>query len=205
MVRSGSPAGRLAPKARPAATILFAGPMGTGVGIAADIAADVARLSHRTVTRRRDFTSAAATIGPNSPHPHPHSKPTPIVLQVVSFGDAEHKADPARIDIAIAWDHASAAALRAAGLDIVETIVIDRESLEASSVPTWRRDLIADGTAAADSANASRSQVRGLQRTARALKALSRRTPFTRELWDRVLKLHMPARRRRAAAGEFSK
>jgi Pyruvate/2-oxoacid:ferredoxin oxidoreductase gamma subunit len=200
MVRSGSPADRLAPKVRPAATILFAGPMGTGVGIAADIAADVARLSQRTVTRRRDFTSAAATIGPHISH----AKPTPIVLQVVSFGDAEHTAGAGRIDIAIAWDHASAAALKAAGLDIVETIVIDRESLEAGEVPTWRRDLITDA-ADADSANASRSKARGLQRTARALKTLSVRVPFTRELWERVLKLHVPARRRRAAASEFSK
>lgn len=201
MVRSGSPAGRLAPKVRPAATILFAGPMGAGVGIAADIAADVARLSHRTVTRRRDFASAAATLGPHSSH----VKPTPIVLQLVSFGDAEHTADPARIDIALAWDHASAAALRASGLDISEAILIDRATTEASDVPAWRRDLITGSADATSSKNASRSQARGLQRTARALKTLSVRVPFTRELWNRVLTLHVPARRRRAAAGEFSK
>lgn len=201
MVRSSSPAARHAPTVRPAATILFAGPIGAGVGIAADITADVARLSHRAVTRRRDFTSAAASLGPHASH----TKPMPIVLQLVSFGDAEHTADPARIDIAIAWDHASAAALRSAGLNIVETIVIDREALEASEVPAWRRDLI---TAAADdsaAARTSRTQARSLQRTARALKALSARVPFTRELWERVLKLHVPARRRRAAASTFAK
>jgi len=199
MIRSGSPADRLRPKVRTAATILFAGPMASGVGIAADIAADVARLSHRTVVRRRDFTQAASPVVVDGSHAVPQS----IVLQLVSFGDAVHPADPKRVDIAIAWNAASAAALKAAGIEAGETIIVDHDSFAAEGVPTWRRDLLTDG-AGSSSHHTEPSQARGLQQTARALKALSRRTPFTRELWERVLKLHVPARRRRATTGEFT-
>ncbi|MCE9608098.1 MAG: hypothetical protein K8U03_24695 [Planctomycetia bacterium] len=194
------PASRLAPKVWPAATILFAGPLGSGVGIAADILADVARLSHRTVARRRNFTHLA-----HSSTAIASSTPAKVgVLQLVSYGDATHAADAGVIDLAIAWDHASAAALRAAGVEAGEWIVVDSTSPRDSEVPTWRRDLLTDSalpnstTSTAEPIHPSASST-GLQRTARALKLLSRRTPFTRELWQRVLKLHAPARRRRAA------
>jgi len=195
MVRSGLPVPRPTPKVRPAATILFAGPLGAGVGIAADVFADVARLSHRTVARRRDFTNVAASLDGST---------KPGVLQLVTFGDAANTADIARVDLAIAWDEASAAVLRAAGIVAVETIVVAPASPSESFVPAWRHDLITDAVKTSESRSSS-SRSAGLQKTARALKTLSERTPFARELWRRVLKLHVPARRRRATIADFTK
>jgi len=188
MVRSGLPESRPAPTIWTAATILFAGPLGTGVGIAADVLADVARLSHRAVARRRDFMNVAASFNGGA---------KPGVLQHVSFGEAARTVDVAKVDVVIAWDQATAAAVRASGIEAAEWIVVDPAS-SPSVVPTWRRDLIADA-AKADQVTAT-----PLQQTARALKVVSQRTPFTRELWQRVLKLHVPPRKRRAVGAEFA-
>jgi hypothetical protein len=193
MVRSGVPENRPTPTVRPAATIMFAGPLGTGAGIAADVLAEVARLSHRTVARRRDFMNVAASFNGGA---------KPCVLQLVSFGDAGHVAaiadnEVAKIDVLIAWDEASAASARASGIAAGEWIVVDPASAQ-SVVPSWRRDLISDAT------QRGRVAATPLQQTARALKAVSRLTPFARELWQRVLKLHVPLRKRRAIAAEFA-
>lgn len=188
MVRSGLPDHRPAPTVRPAATIMFAGPLGTGAGIAADVFADVARLSHRKVARRRDFMNVAASLNGGA---------KPGVLQFVAFGDPARSVDLAKVDVVIAWDQTSAAAVRASGIKAAEWIVVDPAS-SSSAVPTWRRDLLADV------AKAGQVTATPLQQTARALKAVSRRTPFARELWQRVLKLHVPLRKRRAVAAEFA-
>ena len=46
-----------------ARSVLFVGPAGRGVGLAADILADAARLAHRRVHRRRSVSTAAGSPG----------------------------------------------------------------------------------------------------------------------------------------------
>jgi hypothetical protein len=160
-------------------SIVLAGSVGSGVGPAADILCDVAGLSHHRPRRSRGLTSIDGS--------------SIVIESVTTHRIAADRSGSVAIaaDIAVVWDDAAAAALDAAGISAAEAI-----HRSQSHVPAWRRNMPTDGKPADRRAVA-------LLATAELLAAVSRRLPYSAELWRRTIALHVPPRYRDVVVARF--
>lgn len=178
-----------------AITVSFVGPIGHGVGMAADILAEVAEATHRTVDRRRSMAAQN----------HDDLVSTNALLQVVRIesGQSVERGLSVRFEpteLVVAWN-VEAAMASAHLLNTPDDLIL----IETQAVPQWRLGWsIDDGMRRSDVvACQSTKQPAGLFTAARALGLLSRRLPFAVQQWRQVLPRYAPAKHAATALDHF--
>jgi len=178
-----------------AITVSFVGPIGRGVGMAADILAEVAEAAHRTVDRRRTTSAQNQDdlIAKNA------------LLQVVRIESGQTVERGRSVgfeptELVVAWN-VEAAMAYAHLLKTPDDLVL----IETQAVPQWRLGWsIDDGTRRFDVATGQFTrQPAGLFTAARALGLLSRRLPFAVQQWRQVLPRFAPAKHAATALDHF--
>ena len=164
-------------------TVRFVGPLGAGAGLAADVVADVARLTFRRARRTRSNRLDAAA---------------PRVAEIVSIDwptrprGAARASAPRDREWLVVWPEvATQGDLRIA---VPEDLIV---VASATSGALERRQ------ATLPPAGASSRRTQALETTAAALGRLARRLPISADVWLQALKLHVPSRVRAAAEARF--
>lgn len=193
MVRMRFPEGFSAPRPKKSAvTAIFIGPLGHGVGLAADILAHVAEAARHDVVRdRRISTGSTGTSTSRDGFLHvvrmEKGAARPGVVDV---------AEPA--DLVVAWNVEAALAF-AHLLKSPDDLYI----LAADRVPGWRRDLAFDSQFGATSAACLDRHAAGAFSAVRALGMISRRLPFQDSHWRQIVPQHVPPQLSQAALEHF--
>lgn len=194
MVRMRSYEGFAGPRPRKSSvTVHFIGPLGHGVGLAADILEHIAQAATHAVVRERRVAVGTASDAPRQDG----------LLHVVRMeaAAAGHRAAvlAESAEIIVAWS-AEAALAFAHLLKSPSDFYVVHQGL----VPTWRRDLNCAGhNGDANSATDDRRSG-GVISAVRALGMISRRLPFDDGLWETVVAQHIPAAIRDAAMHNFA-
>lgn len=155
-------------------TVRFVGPSGSGVGLAADIVADVARLAFRRVRRGRTFESQA------------EGAQVAEVVAVAGCGGSRtppEREGAALREALVVW--AVDGLPSVAQFETTSDVIV--VGVDANAVPEWRQRWHPT----------DRSGMRATQALAHSAEAagrLARRMPFPLELWRRALALHVPQR-----------
>ncbi|MBL9081359.1 MAG: hypothetical protein JNK76_06105 [Planctomycetales bacterium] len=179
-------------------TVHFIGPLGHGVGLAADILEHIAQAATHAVVRDRRVAVGSAGETPRQDG----------LLHVVRMEAAAAGHRAAAIaesaEIIVAWS-AEAALAFAHLLKSPSDFYVVHEG----HVPTWRRDLncaVRDGAAslAVDDRRSDDRQTGGVISAVRALGMISRRLPFDDGLWETIVAQHVPAALREAAMHNFA-
>jgi hypothetical protein len=179
-------------------TVHFIGPLGHGVGLAADILEHIAQAATHAVVRDR-----RVAVGTASETPRQDGLLHVVRMEAAAAGHrAAAIAESA--EIIVAWG-AEAALAFAHLLKSPSDFYVVHEG----HVPTWRRDLncaVRDGAAslAVDDRRGDDRQTGGVISAVRALGMISRRLPFDDGLWETIVAQHVPAALREAAMHSFS-
>ena len=193
MVRMRFSEGFSAPRPnKSAVTAIFIGPLGHGVGLAADILAHVAESARHSVVRDRRIATGPARS----------EAPRDGFLHVVRMADGASRpgvvdvVEPA--DLVVAWNVEAALAF-AHLLKSPDDLYI----LAADRVPGWRRDLAFDSHSESSSDPRQDRHAMGAFSAMRALGMISRRLPFQDSLWRHIVPQHVPRQISQAAVDHF--
>lgn len=193
MVRMRFSEGFSAPRPKKSAmTAIFIGPLGHGVGLAADILAHVAESARHSVVRDRRITTGPAKT----------EAPRDGFLHVVRMEDgaarrgAVEAVEPA--DLVVAWNVEAALAF-AHLLKSPDDLYI----LAENCVPGWRRDLAFESHVGSASEPRQDRHAMGAFSAVRALGMISRRLPFQDSLWRHIVPQHVPQQISQAAIDHF--
>ena len=193
MVRMRFSEGFSAPRPKKSAmTAIFIGPLGHGVGLAADILAHVAESARHSVVRDRRITTGPANT----------EAPRDGFLHVVRMEDGASRrgvievVEPA--DLVVAWNVEAALAF-AHLLKSPDDLYI----LAENRVPGWRRDLAFESHVGSASEPCQDRNAMGAFSAVRALGMISRRLPFQDSLWRHIVPQHVPQQISQAAIDHF--
>lgn len=193
MVRMRFSEGFSAPRPKKSAvTAIFIGPLGHGVGLAADILAHVAESARHAVVRDRRITTGPASS----------ESPRDGFLHVVRMEEGTSRRGGVEVaesaDLVVAWNVEAALAF-AHLLKSPDDLYI----LTEDRVPGWRRDLALDAQFGAASGARRDRHASGAFSAVRALGMISRRLPFQDAHWRHIVPQHVPQKISQAALDHF--
>ncbi|MBA4020536.1 MAG: hypothetical protein C0483_25535 [Pirellula sp.] len=180
------------PPKNSAVTAIFIGPLGHGVGLAADILAHVAEAARHAVVRDRRISARSA----NSAAPRDGFLHVVRMEQGASRPGLVDVVEPA--DLVVAWNVEAALAF-AHLLKSPEDLYI----LATDRVPAWRRDLNGKAQFGSHADSPQDRHAVGALSAVRALGMISRRLPFHDSLWRHIVPQHVPSQLSQAAVDHF--
>lgn len=183
-----------------AVTVHFVGPLGHGVGLAADILEHVAEAAAHAVVRQRRVSVGAQMM----------QRPQEGLLHVVRMEAAApgHRLPDITdsTEIIVAWSVEAALAFAHLLKSPSDFFVLPEDG-----IPAWRRGMLLDPCRAQSNCGSEErlpgrdsERSRGVLAAMRALGIICRRLPFDDGLWQDVVAQHVPAALRDAALRHFT-